>query len=379
MHVEMRAINTIKPYAKNPRKNAAAVDAVARSIEQFEFRQPIVVDENGTIIVGHTRFLAAQKLGLAMVPVHTAMGLTAAQLRAYRIMDNSTNQLSEWDPELLPVELTELQADGVDVSSLGFDPDELTKWMSGEVNDGLVDADETPALPETPVTKPGDLWLLDRHRLLCGDSTNTGDVARLLNGAVPFLMSTDAPYGVSYDATWRHRAGLNDSDRTGKVSNDHRLDWTDTYKLFPGTVAYTWHAGVHSAHVATQLEAAGFEVRAQIIWRKPRFVISRGHYHWGHEPCWYSVRPGLKGGSKWVGDRSQSTVWDVPQRDDTGDTNHSTQKPVECMGRPISHHGGKDDDVYDPFLGSGTTVIAAEQRGRRCSRWSWIRDTSMSR
>jgi DNA modification methylase len=268
---------------------------------------------------------------------------------------------------LLPAELTELQADGIDLGLLGFDDEELSKWMScADDSAGLTDADDIPALPENPVTRPGDLWLLGDHRLLCGDSTNADDVAKLLDRNTPFLMATDPPYGVSYDPEWRHRSGLNDSDRIGKVSNDHRVDWTDAYKLFPGTAYYCWHAGVFSAQVASHLEAAGFEIRAQIIWRKPRFVISRGHYHWGHEPAWYAVRPGAKGGSKWCGDRSQSTVWDIAQKDDTGTTTHGCQKPVECMSRPIRHHRGKGDDVYDPFLGSGTTIIAAEQRARRC-------------
>lgn len=367
MKVEMRAIDTIAPYAKNPRKNANAIDAVFASIREFGFRQPLVIDEAGVIIVGHTRFLAALKLEMTHVPVHVATGLSAKQIRAYRLADNATNELATWDLELLPVELGELKDEGFDLGLLGFDPEELTRWLSAaDDKAGLTDADEVPPLPENPVTQPGDLWLLGEHRLMCADSTNADDVAKLLDGNTPFLMATDPPYGVDYDPEWRHRSGLNDSDRIGKVANDHRVDWTDAYKLFPGTVAYCWHAGVFSAQVASHLEAAGFEVRAQIIWRKPRFVISRGHYHWGHEPCWYAVRPGRAGGSKWCGDRSQSTVWDVAQRDDTGDTVHGCQKPVECMSRPIRHHGGNGDDVYDPFVGSGTTIIAAEQRGRRC-------------
>ena len=187
---------------------------------------------------------------------------------------------------------------------------------------------------------------------------------RLFNGTVPFLMVTDPPYGVAYDPEWRHRFGLNDSERTGKVTNDDRVDWTDAYRLFPGRVAYVWHAGRYAAELSGHLASAGFGVRAQLIWRKPRFAISRGHYHWQHEPCWYAVRDG--GSAKWCGDRSQSSVWDIAQKDTTGDTTHGTQKPVECMARPVRNHGGHEDHVYDPFLGSGTTVMAAEQLGRRC-------------
>jgi len=364
MDITLRPTDSIKPYEHNPRVNDGAVDAVAASLKEFGFRQPIVVDVQDVIVVGHTRWKAARKLGLAMVPVHVATDLTPAQAKAYRIADNATNELAEWDKLLLPIELQALQQMDVDLGLLGFDPSELDRLLVGDGKDGLTDPDDVPPVPAEPVTRVGDLWTLGDHRVLCGDATVASDVERLLDGAVPFLMVTDPPYGVEYDPAWRHRSGLNDSARTGKVQNDDRVDWTDAYRLFPGHVAYVWHAGVHASEVSVNLQAAGFGVRAQIIWRKPRFVIGRGAYHWGHEPCWYAVRDG--GSAKWCGDRSQSTVWDIAQRDDTGETVHGTQKPVECMARPIRNHGSRDDAVYDPFLGSGTTVMAAEQLGRRC-------------
>lgn len=364
MQIDLRPIDSIKPYPGNPRVNDSAVDAVAASLKEFGFRQPIVVDADGVIVVGHTRWKAAKRLGLAMVPVHVAVDLTPAQAKAYRIADNATGEIAEWDKLLLPIELSALQQMDVDLGLLGFDPDELDRILAGDGKDGLTDPDDVPPVPVIPVTQAGDLWTLGDHRVLCGDATMKADVSRLLNGAVPFLMVTDPPYGVDYDPEWRHRSGLNDSERIGRVTNDDRVDWTDAYRLFPGHVAYVWHAGRYAAELSGHLLAAGFGVRAQIIWRKPRFAISRGHYHWQHEPCWYAVREG--GSAKWCGDRSQSTVWDVAQKDDTGDTVHGTQKPVECMGRPIRNHGGHDDGVYDPFLGSGTTVIAAEQLGRQC-------------
>jgi DNA modification methylase len=230
---------------------------------------------------------------------------------------------------------------------------------------GLIDPDEVPEPPITPITQAGDLWLLGEHRLLCGDSTDGPSVQRLLAGAVPFLMVTDPPYGVEYDPTWRHRCGLNDSQRTGKVTNDDRVDWTAAYQLFPGTVAYVWHAARYTSDFATNLSTAGFEVRAQIIWRKSRFAIGRGHYHWQHEPCWYAVRES-GGSAKWCGDRTQSTIWDIDSKDQDQETRHGTQKPCEAMARPIRNHGSKGDDVYDPFLGSGTTLIACQRLGRRC-------------
>lgn len=220
-------------------------------------------------------------------------------------------------------------------------------------------------------TEAGQVWEVQgkagTHRVMCGDSTKAEDVGRLLNGAKPFIMVTDPPYGVEYDPEWRTKTeGLWTTGKavaSGAVDNDDRLDWTETYKLFAGTVAYVWHAGRFAADLVVNLRDAGFEIRTQIIWRKPRFIISRGHYHWQHEPCWYAVRKGRS--SKWCGDHSQSTIWDIPLNRNT-ETGHSTQKPLECMARPIRNHGGKDDDVYDPFLGSGTTLIAAENLGRVC-------------
>jgi DNA modification methylase len=367
MQIELKPIDQIKPYQNNPRINDAAIAAVANSLREFGFRQPIVVDKQFVIICGHTRFKAAQRLGLTQVPIHVATDLTPAQVKAYRIADNQTASLAEWDMDLLPLELAGLQEASFDLSLLGFGADELARIMSGVPNPGLCDPDDVPAAPEQPITRPGDLWLLGDHRLLCGDSTKPEDVQRLLDGNEPFLMSTDPPYGVNYDPEWRHEMGLNDSDRTGTVANDHRVDWTDAYRLFPGRVAYVWHAGRYAGELSAHLGAADFEVRTQIIWRKPRFAISRGHYHWQHEPCYYAVRPG--GSAKWCGDRTQSTVWDIPMKESTeadAETKHGTQKPVECMARPIRNHGVLGDDVYDPFCGSGTTIIAAEQLGRCC-------------
>jgi DNA modification methylase len=228
-----------------------------------------------------------------------------------------------------------------------------------------VDPDEIPSEVETRC-QPGDLWALGEHRLLCGDSTKAIDVRRLMGSEIPRLMVTDPPYGVDYDPKWRNAAAAKGliafaARREGTVSNDDRVSWAEAWKMFPGSVIYCWHADRHASEVAADLAEAGFEIRNQIIWRKPRFVISRGHYHWQHEPCWYAVRKDANAG--WKGDRSQSTVWDIALTTDGQKTDHGTQKPVECMLRPIKNHEG---DVYDPFLGSGTTIMAAETLGRRC-------------
>jgi DNA modification methylase len=175
-------------------------------------------------------------------------------------------------------------------------------------------------------------------------------------------MVTDPPYGVNYDPEWRHRAGVNSSARTGKVANDERADWAEAWALFPGHIAYVWHGALHSCTVAASLERQGFTIRAQIIWAKERLVIGRGDYHWQHEPCWYAVR--AKG--NWTGDRKQTTLWNISSKDQDVETVHGTQKPVECMRRPIVNNSSPGEAVYEPFLGSGTTLIAAETVGRIC-------------
>jgi DNA modification methylase len=208
--------------------------------------------------------------------------------------------------------------------------------------------------------------LLGRHRLLCGDATSAADVARLLDGARPHLMVTDPPYGVDYDPAWRNEAGVSTTLRTGRVTNDDRADWREAWALFPGDVAYVWHAGVHARTVIESLEAAGFVIRSQIVWAKPRLVLGRGDYHWQHEPCLYAVRKGATG--HWQGARDQTTLWQIAMvgAEDDAETVHGTRKPLECMRRPIVNNSAPGATVYDPFLGSGTTLIAAELTGRVC-------------
>lgn len=362
MSVELRPLDAVRPYANNPRQNDDAVEAVAESIRRFGFRQPIVVDQDGVIVAGHTRFRAAQRLGLATVPVHVATDLTPDEVRAYRLADNKTAELASWDDAMLSIELDGLRGAGIDWTLLGFDEEELAKLLAPAGTEGLTDPDAVPEKPADPITKPGDLWLLGKHRLLCGDSTSATDVARLLDGAIPSLMVTDPPYGVEYDPEWRMDAGLTgNTSRMGKVMNDDRADWTEAWKLFPGDVAYVYHAGVFASTVQQSLERAGFAIRAQIIWAKDRLALSRGDYHWQHEPCWYAVREGGKGHR--TDDRTQTTLWSIPARDDAGH-GHGTQKPVECMERPVRNHLA--DLVYEPFAGSGTTVIACERTGRTC-------------
>ena len=360
-------LGQIIPYARNPRRNEKAVAAVAASIAEFGWRQPIVVDENMVVLAGHTRLEAARQLGLETAPVHVARGLTEAQARAFRIMDNRSAQNAEWDEDLLGLELGDLVEAEFDLGLTGFTEEELSALMNGLAEDETgpqEGEDEIPDTPEDPVSRPGDLWILGNHRLLCGDSTVATDVERLLDGVKPLLMVTDPPYGVEYDPAWRNQAGAAKTRRTGKVLNDDRADWREAWALFPGDVAYVWHGALHAATVAESLKAAGFAIRSQIVWAKDRLVLSRGDYHWQHEPCWYAVKKTGKG--HWAGDRKQTTLWQISGKDQDTDTVHGTQKPVECMRRPILNNSSPGQAVYEPFMGSGTTLIAAETTGRVC-------------
>jgi DNA modification methylase len=366
MDVVELPLEQLIPYARNPRKNAAAVATVAASLKEFGWRQPIVVDEEMVILAGHTRLEAARQLGLATAPVHVARGLTTAQARAYRLMDNRASENAEWDEALLGLELGDLQGEGFDLGLTGFDDAELNRLLAGlGGEEGAREGeDEIPETPVDPVSRPGDLWLLGPHRLLCGDSTVATDVERALNGVTPLLMVSDPPYGVEYDPSWRNQAGAARTRRTGKVLNDDRADWREAWSLFPGDVAYVWHGALHATTVAESLEACGFVIRSQIIWAKERLVLSRGDYHWMHEPMWYAVKKTGKG--HWAGDRKQTTLWQISSRDQDAETVHGTQKPVECMRRPILNNSSPGQAVYEPFMGSGTTLIAAETTGRVC-------------
>ncbi len=264
---------------------------------------------------------------------------------------------------MLKLELLELKGLDFDLTLTGFDLTEIDEYMASELPvEGLTDEDAVPEVEEDAISVLGDLWVLGNHRVLCGDATLLADVQRLLKGVSPSLMATDPPYGVEYDPEWRAKAGVNrNRSKLGAVQNDDRADWRAAWTLFPGDVVYVWHAGKYAATVQQSLESCGFEIRSQIIWAKDRFALSRGNYHWQHEPCWYAAR----NNAHWSGDRSQSTLWQIKSREDDGH-GHGTQKPVECMRRPMLNNSNPGQVVYDPFLGSGTSIIAAETTGRLC-------------
>lgn len=370
-------LRNVAELTANPRNSRthsqSQIEKISKSIKAFKFLNPIIIDAKGVIIAGHGRLEAAKKLGLEEVPCLIADHLTEAQRRAYMLADNRMALDAGWDAAMLKIELKELGGfEDFDIALTGFETDEINFFTSDHAESSEAEND-IPAIPTDPVSKLGDIWLLGPHRVRCGDSTNAEDVESLLAGATPHLMVTDPPYGVEYDANWRN-AALSGKPRAdgkkggggraiGKVKNDGRADWLEAYALFPGDVAYVWHAGKFGGVVERSLIEAGFEIRSQIIWNKNTFAIGRGDYHWKHEPCWYVVREGAK--AHWNGSRKETTVWDIdkPQKSETG---HSTQKPVECMRRPILNNSKSGEAVYDPFLGSGTTVIAAETEGRVC-------------
>jgi DNA modification methylase len=359
--IERRAIASLIPYARNARTHSdSQVAQIAASMKEWGWTNPVLVDETGMIIAGHGRVMAARKLGITEAPVMVAEGWTEAQKQAYVLADNQLAQNAGWDADMLRNELADLDGQGFNLDLLGFS--DIDALLAAKGNEGLTDPDAVPETPVNPVTVLGDTWLLGKHRIRCGDSTSATDVEALLAGVKPHLMVTDPPYGVKYDPKWRADAGVNhNTQKMGKVLNDDKADWREAWALFPGDVAYVWHAGLFAGVVADSLEACGFKLRSQIVWSKDRFALSRGDYHWQHEPCWYAVREKATG--HWAGDRKQATVWSIKAREDGG-VGHGTQKPVECMKRPIENNSSPGQAVYEPFSGSGTTIIAGEMTGR---------------
>lgn len=365
-----RSIGELIPYAKNARTHSdEQVAQIAASIREFGFTNPVLLDGDSGIIAGHGRVAAARKLGMDVVPCIDLAHLTDTQRRAYILADNKLAMNAGWDTDMLGLELGELNGEGFDLSLIGFSDLEL-QGLLVDRTEGLTNPDEAPEPPADPVTVAGDLWACGKHRVLCGDSTVATDVETLLAGVVPLLMVTDPPYGVNYDPAWRQISWTGHRS-IGNVTNDDKSDWREAWALFPGDVVYCWApAGPSQFDFYHGLTDSGFHVRMQIIWAKQHFPIGRGNYHVQHEPCWYAVRKGKK--AHWSGSRKETTLWHIANasafggNSDDQKTNHSTQKPVECMRRPIVNNSAPGQPVYDPFLGSGTTMIAAEMEGRQC-------------
>jgi DNA modification methylase len=406
--VELRNIETIRPYEKNPRLNDQAVEAVAKSLREFGFRQPIVVDADGVIICGHTRWKAAQKLGLKQVPVHVATDLTPAQVKAYRIADNQTATLAEWNYDLLPVELKDLQGLNFDLSLLGFSDTDLTEILAPPGNEGLTDEDDVPLPGDEAITKPGDLWVLGNHRLLCGDAGEAADVDRLLAGALIDLVNADPPYNVkveprsnnaiaaglsSFPAAESAHGGLLhhqafDVARQGTkhatteklrpkdrpLANDFVSDeefekmlrsWFGNIArvLVPGRCFYLWGGYANCGNYPPALKECGLYYSQAIIWVKEHPVLTRKDFMGNHEWCFYGWREGA--GHHFFGPNNATDVWSV-KKVNPASMIHLTEKPVELAVRAIEYSSRAGENVADFFGGSGSTLIACEKTGRRC-------------
>ena len=370
MQIELLQIEKLIPYANNARNNEKAVDKVAASIKEFGFRNPIIIDKNNEIIAGHTRLLAAKKLGLKEVPTIRADDLTAEQVKAFRIADNKTAEYSEWNFELLAQELEELKLADYDLSLTAFDLSECEKLLDllKEVNNRNKDDDFDIELPEEPVTKRGDIWLLGKHRLMCGDACSESDVAALMREDFADMVFTDPPWNVNYGATehpsWKQRTILNDSMTTEEFKKflDSAFKVMNKFSK-PGCMTYVVMSAQEWGNLMLSLKENGYHWSSTIIWNKDRLVLSRKDYHTKYEPIWY----GWSDGSARLHpltDRQQCDVWDIP-RPSVSEL-HPTTKPVELVVRAIKNSSNMKDIVLDLFGGSGTTLIACEETDRRC-------------
>jgi DNA modification methylase len=404
MQIQMRDITKIKPYDNNPRLNDDAVDAVAASIQAFGFRQPIVTDEYDVIIVGHTRYKAALKLGLKKIPVHVAKGLSPAQAKAYRLADNQTATLSAWDDNKLPIELAALQEMDFDLDLTGFSAEDLLRYLEPPTSEGMTDPDDIPEPPDAATTKPGDLWLLGNHRLLCGDSAKPEDVDRLLEGAGIHLANCDPPYNVRCEPRSNNAIASGNSSfgpnkikghyhgfdlardaQKGKkttkkmrakdrpLANDFVTDeafdqllkaWFGNLArvLEPGRGFYIWGGYANCGNYPPVLKAMGLYFSQAIIWIKEHPVLTRKDFMGNHEWCFYGWREGAA--HQYLGPNNATDVWSV-KKVNPQSMIHLTEKPVELASRAMEYSSRQGENILDLFGGSGSTLIAAEQTGRK--------------
>lgn len=361
--IENVLIDKLVPYARNSRTHSdAQVAQIAASIKEFGFTNPVLIDAGGGIIAGHGRVLAARKLGLTDVPCIRLDHLTDAQKRAYVIADNRLALNSGWDMEMLKVEFADLQELGFDLELTGFDLDEIKELLAPVGTEGLTDPDDAPPLPENPRTRPGDIWVMGNHRLLCGDSTSVSDLEKLTDGQLVDMWLTDPPYNVAYEGKTKEALTIK-NDEMG--DDQFRQFLRDAYTaadmvMKPGAVFYIWHADSEGYNFRGAAQDAGWKVRQCLIWKKSSMVMGRQDYHWKHEPCLYGWKEGA--GHLWASDRKQTTILEFEKPSRNGE--HPTMKPVALFEYQLLNNTKGGDQVLDSFGGSGTTLIAAEKNGR---------------
>lgn len=367
-HLEKRKISSLKDHHKNPRRlTQEQFKHLSYSLETFGIIDKPIINPDGLIIGGHQRKNVLKKLGIKEVECWVpSEALDEFQVDELNIRLNKNT--GEWDFDVL--------ANAWDCNDLldwGFTAEELSGAPITEI-DTQEDEDDGKLYPgsdEDAISNLGDIFQLNDHRIICGDSTHGDIVVSLLEDAIPILMVTDPPYGVEYDPSWRAEAGKG-TKAMGTVKNDDKVNWSLSWSLFPGSVAYVWHASLFTQEVYKSLVDSEYNIISNLIWVKQNFALSRGDYHWQHEPCWYACKKGNS--HNWQGARDQSTIWEISNLNGFGKSNdkddertaHSTQKPIECMLRPIKNNSEEGEGVYDPFLGSGTTLIACEISKRLC-------------
>ena len=364
-HIQLWPLDRLIPYARNARTHSdEQVAQIAASIREFGFNSPILVDSDAGIIAGHARLLAARKLQLAEVPVVVLNHLNEKQKRAYILVDNRSAENAGWDDELLRLELATLRDEQINLDLLGFDEEELTRLLADQEGvEGLTDEDAVPELPHTAISATGDLWILDSHRVLCGDATVQADVERLMSGDAADLVFTDPPYGVDYEGYTDQHLKIQGDNLNAKQLQQFLSDAFHCCRgiVKPGASLYVCHSSSRQREFQHALEAAGFAIRCQLIWAKNTFAWGFGRYKFQHEPIFYGYVAGQK--DAWYGDRCQSTLWE--QNKPAANRIHPTAKPIELVERALANSSRVGDLVVDLFGGSGSTLIACERKGRK--------------
>jgi DNA modification methylase len=361
MEVNPRPLGKITPYGRNARKiPPQAVDKVAASIREFGWRQPIVVDGQGVIICGHTRLLAAQKLGLNEAPVHVADNLTPAQVRAYRLLDNRSHEETDWEPDLLGLELLDLKGMGVNLDLTGFNSDEIDDLLAQATSQGLTDEDAAPEAPTTPVSRLGDVWALGTHRLLCGDAMDAECFRKLIAGELSDMVFADPPYSVAYVGKTSRKLTIKNDD-LGDGFRSFLRDACKNVLAFNKGAVYICMSSSELHTLKAAFEVAGGHWSTFVIWAKNVFTLGRSDYQRQYEPILYGWKEGTN--HFWCGARDQGDVWFIhkPHVNDV----HPTMKPVELVERALRNSSKHRDTILDPFGGSGTTLIACEKTGRQ--------------